>query len=71
MIKELLDAQIEIFTNPVTSKEQDTKIQISNGFIFKFADAAKTKVMHILTPSLNYDGSGQNAFVAFVEYQGP
>jgi hypothetical protein len=67
----IIDVKIESFKSPVTGEEQDTKIQIPNGFIFKLADAAKSKVMRILTPSLNYDDSGKNAFVASVEYQGP
>lgn len=67
----IIDVQIESFKNPVTGEEQDTKIQIPKGFIFKLADAAKSKVMHILTPSLNFDDSGKNAFVSVVEYSGP
>ena len=67
----IIDVQIESFKNPVTGEEQDTKIQLPKGFIFKLADAAKSKVMHILTPSLNFDDSGQNAFVAAAEFNGP
>jgi len=67
----IIDVQIESFKNPVTGEEQDTKIQIPKGFIFKLADAAKTKVMRILSPSLNFDDSGQNAFVTVLEYNGP
>ncbi|HXV45172.1 MAG TPA: DUF1326 domain-containing protein [Nitrososphaera sp.] len=67
----IIDVKIESFKNPVTGEEQDTKIQIPKGFIFKLADAAKTKVMRILTPSLNFDDSGQNAFVTALEFKGP
>jgi hypothetical protein len=67
----VIDVKIESFKNPVTGEEQDTKIQIPKGFIFKLADAAKTKVMRILTPSLNFDDSGQNAFVTALEFKGP
>jgi hypothetical protein len=35
---------VENFVNPVTGEEQDAKIQLPKGFIFKLADAAKTKV---------------------------
>jgi hypothetical protein len=70
-VPEVIDVQIESFKNPVTGEEQDTKIQMPKGFIFKLADAAKTKVMRILTPNLNFDDSGQNAFVAFLEFKGP
>jgi hypothetical protein len=67
----IIDVQVENFINPVTGEEQDTKIQIPKGFIFKIADAAKTKVMKILTPSLNYDDSGKSAYYSVVEYIGP
>ena len=39
--------------------------------IWKSADAAKTKVMKILTPNLNFDHSGKSAFYAVVEFKGP
>jgi hypothetical protein len=67
----IIDVQLENFKNPVTGEEQDTKVQLPKGFIFKVADAAKTKVMRILTPSLNFDHSGKNAFYATVEFEGP
>ena len=67
----VIDVQIEGFKNPVTGEEQDTKIQLPNGFIFKLADAAKSKIMHILSPNLNFDDSGKNAFYSVVEYKGP
>jgi hypothetical protein len=67
----VLDVQVETFKNPVTGEEQDTRIQLPKGFIFKLADAAKTKIMKIITPNLNFDDSGKNAFYAKVEYRGP
>lgn len=67
----VIDVQLENFKNPVTGEEADTKIQIPKGFIFKLADAAKSKVMHILTPNLNFDDSGKNAFFSQVEFKGP
>ncbi|MEW6605230.1 MAG: DUF1326 domain-containing protein [Thermoproteota archaeon] len=70
-VPEIIDVQVESFKNPVTGEEQDTKIQIPKGFIWKVADAAKSKVMRILTPSLNFDDSGKNAFISVVEYSGP
>jgi hypothetical protein len=33
--------------------------------------AAKTKIMRISNPSLNFDDSGKNAFYSVVEYKGP
>ncbi len=67
----VIDVQVETFVNPVTGEEQDTKLQLPNGFIFKVADAAKTKIMRILTPNLNFDHSGKNAFYSVVEFKGP
>lgn len=70
-ISGIMDVQLENFRNPVTGEEQDTKIQLPKGFIFKLAEAAKTKIMHILTPSFNFDDSGKNAFYSVVEFKGP
>ncbi len=67
----VIDVSLESFKNPVTGMEQETKIQLPNGFIWKLADAAKTSVMKILTKNLNFDDSGQNALVSVVEYKGP
>jgi hypothetical protein len=67
----VIDVQVENFVNPVSGEEQDTKIQLPKGFIFKIADAAKTKIMRILTPNLNFDDSGKNAFYSVVEFKGP
>lgn len=67
----VMDVQLESFVNPVTGEEQDTKIQLPKGFIWKLAEAAKTKIMRIMTPNLNFDDSGKNAFYSVVEYKGP
>jgi hypothetical protein len=67
----VLDVQVEAFKNPVTGEEQDTKIQLPKGFIFKLADACKSKIMKISTPYLNFDDSGKSAFYAKVAYRGP
>jgi hypothetical protein len=70
-VPDVMDVQIENFTNPVTGEEQDTKVQLPNGPIWKLAEAAKSKIMRITTPSLNFDHSGKNAFYAVVECKGP
>ncbi len=67
----VMDVQIESFTNPVTGEEQDTKVQLPKGFIWKLAEAAKSKIMRITTQSLNFDHSGQNAYYSVVDYKGP
>ena len=67
----VMDVQLESFKNPATGEEQDTKIQIPKGFIWKLAEAAKSKIMRISTPCLNFDDSGKNAFYSIVEFKGP
>jgi hypothetical protein len=67
----VLDVKLENFVNPVTGEEQDTKIQLPKGFIWKLAEAAKTKIMNISTPNLNFDDSGKNAFYSVVDFKGP
>ncbi len=67
----IIDVQIESFKNPVTGEEQDTKIQLPKGFIWQLADACKSRMMKISTPSLNFDDSGKNAFFSVVQYKGP
>lgn len=67
----ILDVKLENFVNPVTGEEQDTKIQLPKGFIWKLAEAAKTKIMNISTPNLNFDDSGKNAFYSVVDFKGP
>ena len=67
----IIDVKLENFINPVTGDEQDTKIQLPKGFIWKLADAARTKLMRISTSSLNFDHSGKNAFYSIVDFKGP
>jgi hypothetical protein len=35
----IIDVMVESFRNPVTGEEQDTKIQLPKGFIWKLAEA--------------------------------
>jgi hypothetical protein len=70
-VPDVMDVQVESFTNPVTGEEQDTKVQLPKGFIWKLAEAAKSKIMRITTPSLNFEHSGQNAYYSIVDYNGP
>jgi hypothetical protein len=45
----IVNVETESFKNPVTDEEQDTKIQIPKGFIFKLADAAKKDYAYHIT----------------------
>ena len=68
----MLDVQLEPFTNPVSGEVQDIQVHMPEGFIFKKALAAKTRVMKLLgIGPLSYDHAGQNAFFAEVSYAGP
>jgi hypothetical protein len=67
----LVNVEVESFKNPVTGEEQDAKIQLPKGIVWKLADAAKTKIMRITSSELNYDHSGKNAFYSVVEFKGP
>ncbi|MCI0560684.1 MAG: DUF1326 domain-containing protein [Nitrososphaera sp.] len=70
-IQGVLDVQIENFKNPVTGLEEDTKLNVPKGFAWKIADCAKSRIMRVITPNLNFDDSGKNAFYAVVEHSGP
>ena len=70
-VPDIMDVQVEGFKNPVTGEEQDTRIELPKGFIWKIAEAAKSKIMRITTPALNFDDSGKNAFYSVVEHKGP
>ena len=70
-VPDIIDVQIENFRNPVTGEEQDTKINLPAGFIWKMADCARSRIMKIMTPSLNFEDSGKNAFYSVVEHKGP
>jgi hypothetical protein len=63
-----LEVALEGFTNPVTGAPNNLKIELENGFIWKVAHAAKTKIMRIFGGGLNFDHSGQNAFHTVVEF---
>jgi hypothetical protein len=70
-VPDVMDVQVESFMNPLTGEEQETKIELPKGFIWKVAQAAKSKIMRISTPSLNFDDSGKNAFYSTVDFSGP
>jgi hypothetical protein len=53
----IVNVEVERFINPVTGEEQDTKIQLPKGLVWKLVEAAKTKIMHITSPDLKFDDS--------------
>ena len=67
----ILNVKLESFLKPVTGEEQDTRIQLPRSFIWKLSEGAKTKIMNISTPNLNFDDSGKNAFYSVVGHNGP
>jgi hypothetical protein len=48
---DVMDVQVESFKNPVTGDEQDTKIQLPKGFIWKLA-SARSKIMRLVYHTL-------------------
>jgi hypothetical protein len=63
-----LEVALEGFTNPVTGERHNLKIELEKGFIWKVANAAKTKVMKIFGGGLKFAHPGQNAFHTIVEF---
>jgi hypothetical protein len=43
------------FRNPVTLEERETEIHLPNGLIRKIGQEAKSKLMRVSTPQLNFD----------------
>ena len=59
------------FVNPVSGEEQDVRVNLPKGFIWRSVKR-QTAVMRILgTGPLSFDHSGQNAFYARLEFAGP
>ena len=67
----VMEVSLAPFVSPVDGSEHDVKMQLPNGFIWKWADVCKTTVMHILTSHLNFNHAGKNAFYSVVEFAGP
>ena len=67
-----LDVTLAPHTNPVSGEVQDVRLNLPKGFIFRSAQAARTLVMRLFgAGTLSFDHSGQNAFFARLEFQGP
>ena len=67
-----VDVAMEPFVNPVSGEEQDVRVNLPKGFIWRSVKAAKTAVMRILgTGPLSFDHAGKNAFYARLEFAGP
>ena len=69
-VPSILEASLTPHTDPVSGNEQEVEIHLPKGFIWKTAQAAKTAVMKILSPNMNFDHAGRNAFYSVAEYQG-
>ncbi|MGI0085961.1 MAG: DUF1326 domain-containing protein [Nitrososphaerales archaeon] len=68
----LIEVKSESFKDPVTGEEHETFIRLPKGFQWKEAQAARTKVMRIVSPNMTFDYSGKNAFfVPDLEWKGP
>jgi hypothetical protein len=58
----VFDVELEPFRDSVSGAEVQTEVHVPTGFIWKKAQAAKTKKMRIVSEYLSFDESGQNAF---------
>jgi len=67
----VLEVQFAPHTDPMSGDEHEVVVNLPKGFIFQTAHAVKTAVMKILSPNLNFEHSGRNAFYATVSYEGP
>jgi hypothetical protein len=67
----VFEVELAPHVDPTSGKEQEVRVDLPNGFIFKNAQAIKTTVMKILSSSFNFDYSRRNAFFTLVQYQGP
>jgi hypothetical protein len=67
----ILEVSLALHIDPVLGSERDVRLHLPRGFIWTTAQAAKTAVMKILSPNLNFNHSGRNSFYTVVEYQGP
>jgi hypothetical protein len=67
----VLEVELAPHIDPTSGKEQEVRVDLPNGFIFKNAQAIKTAMMKILSSSFNFDYSGRNAFFTLVQFQGP
>jgi hypothetical protein len=67
----VLEVQLAPHTDPISGEEREVLVNLPKGFIFQTAHAVKTAVMRILSPNLNFEHSGRNAFYTTVSYEGP
>jgi hypothetical protein len=67
----VLEVQLAPHIDPVSGNENDVRVSLPNGFIWQLASAVKTAVMKIVTPNLNFDHGGRNAFWTTVQFHGP
>ena len=66
------DVALTPHTDPVSGGVQDFRVHLPKGFIWRTAQAARTLVMKLMGAGpLSFDHSGQNAFYARLEFQGP
>lgn len=67
----VLEAKLTPHVDPVSGKDNDVQIALPNGFIWKTAHAVKPVAMRIMSPQMNFDYSGRNAFFSGGDIRGP
>ena len=50
---------VQGFRNPVILEEREIEIHLPKGLIWKVGQEAKSKLMRVSTPQLNFDNSGK------------
>lgn len=71
-VRNVCEMALAPHVNPVSGEVQDVRLNLPKGFIFRSAQGAKSLIMRILgTGPLSFDHSGQNAWFARLEFQGP
>ena len=67
----VLEVELAPHLDPIDGGEHEVMVNVPKGFIFQTAHAVKTAVMRILSPNLNFEHGGRNAFYTTVSYEGP
>ena len=66
----VMEARVESFTNPVAGQQREPIVLLPEGFIWNLVGETKTKIMCIVTSSLNFEHTRQRSFLFIREIQG-
>ena len=66
----ILTVELEPHTDPVSRNENEVQINLRNGFIWRTAQAIKSRLMKIATPNLNFRSLGTQRSLHYRRIQG-